>query len=78
MQTRLRGVDKAAIARAVYQLLPDQIGGHDTTMIKNLIGEEKFAELVQNSFKQFDQFFEQHQNRFDQLYEDWKKENTPS
>ena len=77
LQMRLRGADKAAIAREVYKMLPGQIGGRDISMIKNLIGEERFAELVQNTYNEFDRFFEGHQARFDELYEAWKRENAP-
>jgi hypothetical protein len=77
VQQRLQGADKAAIARQVYRMLPDRVGGYDVTTIKNTIGEERFAELVEGAYGDFDQFFEQHQNRFDQLYEDWKKTNAP-
>ena len=77
VQQRLQGADKAAIARQVYRMLPDQVGDYDVTTIKNTIGEERFAELVQSAYGDFDQFFDQHQSRFDQLYEEWKKTNAP-
>lgn len=77
VQTRLRGADKARIAGAVYEMLPDQIAGRDISAIKDSLGEERFAELVENSYQRFDQFFDQHRQRFDQLYEAWKQENAP-
>ena len=77
IEVRLRGADKAVVAKEVYQLLPNQIGGHDISQIKSMIGEERFAKLIQSSYDQFDQFFDQHRNRFDQLYEEWKRENEP-
>jgi len=76
-QVRLKGADKSRIAREVYQMLPDQIAGRDISSVKNLIGEERFAQLVENSYQKFDQFFGQHKERFDQLYEEWKRENAP-
>lgn len=77
VQLRLKGVDKAAIAGDVYRMLPDQIGGFDITTIKTIVSPERFAQLVQNGFDRFDRFFVEHQTHFDELYEDWKRENAP-
>lgn len=78
LRVRLKGGDKAAIAREVYRLLPDQIGGFDITLVKNLIPLERFADLVQDAFDRFDRFAMEHNDRFDELYEEWKEENIPS
>jgi len=77
LETRLKGQDKAAIAQEVYKLLPDQIGGHEITLIKSLIPPERFTQLVQDAFDRFDRFALEHQTRFDELYEAWKQENQP-
>ena len=77
LRMRLRGADKANIAKEVYDLLPDKIGGFDVSLIKDLISEEKFAGLIQTAFENFDEFFVEHQTRFDELYETWKEENAP-
>lgn len=73
---RIKGIDKAAIAREVYRMLPDQIGGHDLTLIKSVVGPERFAQLVQDAFDRFERFLIEHQSHFDELYEAWKKENA--
>jgi hypothetical protein len=78
LQTRIRGSDKSEIANRVYELLPDRIGNFDITAIKSRVGPERFSELIQQSFEQFDQFYTQHHARFDDLYEAWKRENAPS
>ncbi len=77
VKTRLRGADKAAVAKEVYRLLPDQIGNHDITLVKSVISPERFTQLTQDVFDRFDRFVMEHQTRFDELYEDWKKENAP-
>lgn len=77
LRTRLEGQDKAAIAREVYKLLPEQIGGYDITLIKSLVPPERFAQLVQDAFDRFDRFCIEHQSRFDELYEEWKQNNQP-
>lgn len=77
IQMRLKGADKAAIAKEVYRMLPDQIAGHDLTAVKAIIGPERFAQLVQDSFDRFGRFFVEHKAHFDELYEDWKNENAP-
>lgn len=73
---RIKGIDKAAIAREVYRMLPDQIAGYDLTLIKSLVGPERFAQLVQDAFDRFERFLIEHQSHFDDLYETWKKENA--
>lgn len=73
---RIKGIDKAAIAKEVYRMLPDQIGGYDLTLIKSVVGPERFAQLVQDAFDRFERFLIEHQSHFDELYEAWKKENA--
>ena len=76
LRVRIRGQDKAAIANEVYKLLPDRIGDYDITLVKSLIPPDRFAQLVQDAFNRFDRFALEHQARFDELYEDWKKQNA--
>jgi hypothetical protein len=53
---RLHGVDKAEIAERVYDLLPDQISVGKVVIpigwIKQVVPEERFAELVQLAFEE--------------------------
>lgn len=77
IEVRIRGADKATIAKEVYKLLPNEVGGHDIAKIKSMIGEDRFANLIQTSYQQFDQFFDQHRSHFDQMYEEWRRENEP-
>lgn len=77
IRVRIRGADKARIAKEVYALLPQKIGNFDISFVKQVIGEEKFAQMVQQAFNHFDEFYGEHQDRFDELYEEWKAENAP-
>jgi hypothetical protein len=56
-------------------MLPDQVAGYDMSLIKNVVGEERFQQLVQDAF---DRFFVQHQAHFDGLFERWESENAPA
>jgi hypothetical protein len=76
VQMRIRGLDKAELSKRVYDLLPDKIGNFDITVIKSQVNEERFALLIQNSFENFDQFYGQHQTRFSELYDEWKRQNV--
>jgi hypothetical protein len=78
LHQRIRGADKKGIADSIYRMLPDQIGDYDLSLIKNVVGEERFQQLVQDAFDRFDRFFVQHQAHFDELFEQWKAENAPA
>jgi hypothetical protein len=78
LQERIRGADKKKIADSIYRMLPDQVGDYDLSLVKNLITEERFQQLVQDGFDRFDRFFIQHQGHFDELFEQWKAENAPA
>jgi len=72
---RLEGVDKAALARYVYNLLPNHVPiGENATLplgfIKLIITEERFAELVQISYDEFAEWFEGVRDRFKDGFED--------
>ena len=77
IRVRLKGTDKAAIAKEVYRMLPDQLGQHDLSLIKSIITPDRFTQLVQDGFDRFDRFYISHQDHFDKLYEEWKAENQP-
>ena len=72
---RLRGLDKKAIADALYDLLPPTIGGIPVGLIKTLITREKFAELVQGAFDRAMQLYEFNQAAFEKAYQDWLNGN---
>jgi hypothetical protein len=78
LQERIRGADKKKIADSIYRMLPDQVGDYDLSLVKNLITEERFQQLVQDGFDRFDRFFVEHQGHFDELFEQWKAENAPA
>jgi hypothetical protein len=74
---RIRGADKKPIADSVYRMLPDRVGGYDLALVKHTISEERFEQLVQDGFDRFDRFFVEHRAHFDDLFEEWKRENAP-
>lgn len=71
MQVRLHGVDKAAVAAAVYDLLPAEIGPFPIAVIKAIVSRERFEILVSNAFQQFNLFWDARQARFDALLAEW-------
>jgi hypothetical protein len=73
---RIQGIDKKAIADSVYAMLPDEIGGHDITVIKAVISQERFVQLVQDAFSRFDRFYKTHREHFDEQFEGWKELQT--
>ncbi len=78
LRQRIRGADKKKIADSIYQMLPDKIGDHDLGLIKHVVTQERFEQLVQNAFDRFDRFFVEHQTHFDELFEQWKADNVPA
>ena len=72
---RLRGVDKADIARRVYELLPDTINIGKfvvpTGWVKQVVPEERFAELIQSAFDEglglFDELWELYRDQLGDL-----------
>ncbi|MGD2205592.1 MAG: hypothetical protein PVH17_02325 [Anaerolineae bacterium] len=73
---RIRGLDKKKIADSIYRMLPDKIGDFELTLVKNIIPQERFEQLVQDAFDRFDRFFIEHQRHFDELFEAWKAEQA--
>ncbi|GAB4535626.1 MAG: hypothetical protein Kow0063_20110 [Anaerolineae bacterium] len=78
LHQRIRGADKKKIADSIYRMLPDRVADYDLSLVKNVISEERFEQLVQDAFDRFDRFFVQHQAHFDELFEQWKAENAPA
>ena len=74
---RLRGLNKKELADSVYKLLPERIGEFDVTFVKSLITQERFRELVQNCFDQFDRFYLLHHEHFDAEFKQWAEQNKP-
>jgi hypothetical protein len=72
---RLKGADKKALADSVYKLLPDRISEYDITFVKSLITKERFQDLVQNCFDQFDQFYVRNHSHFDDQFQQWVTAN---
>lgn len=78
LRQRIKGADKKKIADSIYRMLPEQVGSFDLSLVKHVITQERFEQLVQDAFDRFDRFFVEHQAHFDQLFEQWKGENRPA
>lgn len=77
IQQRMRGADKAAIAMALYDMLPNKIGNVSIAVIKTMISRERFGQLVQIAFSEFDEFFEGKESEFKDLLDKWLQDNRP-
>lgn len=75
---RLAGVDKKAFAYAIYDMLPPEIGGIPIVVVKAIVTRERFGQLVQNAFYQFEIFWGARQTQLEQLYNEWVADNFPS
>ena len=75
---RIKGADKKKIADSIYAMLPDKIGNFELALVKRIVTPERFVQLVQNGFDSFDRFFVEHQQHFDELFEQWKAGNAPA
>ena len=78
LHERIQGADKKKVADSIYRMLPDTVGNYDLSLVKSLVTEERFQQLVQDAFDRFDRFFVVHQAHFDELFEQWKAENAPT
>jgi hypothetical protein len=76
IQPRIRGADKKKIADSIYAMLPDNIGIFKVVLVKRIVSQERFEQLVQNVFDNSDRFFVEHQAHFDELFEQWKTANA--
>lgn len=68
---RLRGADKAALARLLYSALPDRIGSVDMGRLKSLISEEQFAVYVQEAFNRAMAYYDACGEVLDKRFEEW-------
>ena len=75
LRQRIKGADKKKMADSIYRMLPDKVGDYELSLVKHLITQERFEQLVQDAFDRFDRFFLEHQAHFDGLFEQWKGEN---
>ena len=75
---RIQGADKKPIADSLYRMLPEKVGNFDLVLIKRVVSQERFEQLVQDAFDRFDRFFVEHQQHFDSLFEKWKADNAPT
>jgi len=75
---RIRGLDKKAIADSVYAMLPDKIGNYDLTVVKAVVSQERFVQLVQDAFNRFDRFYKTHRDHFDEQFEEWRGNQAPA
>jgi len=75
---RIQGLNKKAIADSVYAMLPDEIAGYDLTVVKAIISQERFEQLVQDAFNRFDRFYKTHRDHFDEQFEEWKGTQAPA
>lgn len=75
---RIKGADKKKIADSIYRMLPDKIGDYELGLVKYLVTQERFEQLVQDAFDRFDRFFVEHETHFDELFEKWKADNAPA
>jgi hypothetical protein len=75
---RLHGAAKKQLADDVYRLLPERLGEFDVTFIKSIVTQDRFRELVQNAFDQFDRFYLLNHERFDDAFKQWAAKNQPA
>jgi hypothetical protein len=78
LHQRIKGEDKKKVADSIYAMLPEKVGNFDLALIKRIVSRERFEQLVQDNYDRFDRFFVEHQAHFDQLFEQWKKDNAPA
>jgi hypothetical protein len=69
---------KKEVADSIYAMLPDNIGDFDIIIIKRLVTQERFEQLVQITFDRFDRFYVEHQAHFDDLFKKWQQSNAPA
>lgn len=70
---RLKGLDKSILASNVYHLISNL--DHLDGIPIHLITEDMFQGVLNKVFSEFDGFYIYHQDRFAQLFEQWKQEN---
>jgi hypothetical protein len=73
---RIEGLDKKAIADAMYDALPKQIGNVPLGMVKLVISRKRFADLVQFAFDEFLKFYDSQETYYGNLYDQWVEDNV--
>lgn len=73
MGGRIKGLDKKAISDSVYAMLPDRIGDYEITIVKSIISQDRFEQLVQDAFDRFDRFYKTHRGHFDDQFQKWQE-----
>jgi hypothetical protein len=73
---RIEGLDKKAIADAMYDALPKQIGNVPLGMVKLVISRKRFAQLVQFAFDEFLKFYDSQETYYGHLYDQWVEDNA--
>lgn len=76
LDARMVGADKAAIAGALYDMLPPKIGNIPIGTVKMIISREDFIRLVQVAFDEFHDEFSERSAEYRELLIAWKKQNT--
>ena len=73
---QLSGIDKKAIAKSLYVVLPNVIVvGGICILVRQAISPTQFAAIVQRAFDEFLEFYEENEEGFTELVELWLKEN---
>jgi hypothetical protein len=75
---KISGLEKKKIADSIYAKLPEKIGTIDLIVIKRIVPQERFEVLVQNTFDNFDNFYQLHHHHFEDLFEKWKASSMPA
>ncbi len=79
--TRIQGADKKNLADTIYNLIPDVIVVQGKAVpvgiVKSLVTKERFQEIVQTVFSEFDEQYTAHSERWDRLFDEWVLSNTP-
>lgn len=73
---RIEGLDKKAIANAMYDALPEKIGNVPIGMVKLVISRKRFAQLVQIAFDEFLKFYDSQETYYGHLYDQWVEDNV--
>ena len=76
LQQKMKGANKKEIADSIYAMLPEKIGNFDLIIIKRVVNQGRFEQLVQAAFDRFDRFYVEHQAHFDDLFKKWQQENA--
>jgi hypothetical protein len=76
VRQRIKGAEKKKIADSIYPMLPNKVGRFEVILVKHIVPQERFEQLVQDTFDRSDRFFIEHQKHFDDLFEKWKADDV--